>query len=69
MTRMTATWAAIVGICTAVSGSLSVATSALPHSFAYGLTIAGFALTLVDRVFTALENMSATKANATKKGA
>ena len=50
-------YAAIVGILTALGAALSYVTGALPHGFASDLTYAGVALTATDRFMLALENM------------
>lgn len=50
-------YAAIVGILTALGAALSYVSGALPHSFAADLTYAGVALTAADRFVLGLENI------------
>ena len=50
-------YAAVVGILTALGAALSYVSGALPHSFAADLTYAGVALTAGDRFVLALENI------------
>lgn len=50
-------YAALVGILTALGAALSYVSGALPHSFAANLTYAGVALTATDRFVLALENI------------
>jgi hypothetical protein len=50
-------YAAVVGILTALGAALSYVSGALPHGFAADLTYAGVALTAADRFVLALENI------------